>query len=305
VSNISTIIENYLFRPSKVGIIIALLLLPLSLIYCLIVWIKYQFARPVDQGIPVVSIGNLVVGGSGKTPFTIALTKHFKKSAIVLRGYGRKSQGLYLISDGQTILEDVYTSGDEAQMYAQMSDAIVIVSEKREEGIAKAKALGAKVVFLDDGYSKHAIKKLDILLHSNVQFALPFCLPSGAYREKLWAGKEALELTEEIDFKREVSVKNPTEKMVLVTAIAKPYRLDPFLPENVVAKHYFSDHYYFDKKELETILDQSGATSLLVTEKDDVKLTNFNLPLSVMELRLTINQEPIQTIKEYIVAKED
>jgi tetraacyldisaccharide 4'-kinase len=55
--------------------------------------------------IPIVSIGNLTVGGNGKTPFCIALAKDYSNIAIVLRGYGRKSHGLILVSDnGQNIV---------------------------------------------------------------------------------------------------------------------------------------------------------------------------------------------------------
>ena len=70
--------------------------------------------KKIDFGIPVISIGNLIVGGSGKTPFVIELTKDRENIAIVLRGYGRASKGLYIISDKGNILENVSISGDEA-----------------------------------------------------------------------------------------------------------------------------------------------------------------------------------------------
>jgi tetraacyldisaccharide 4'-kinase len=164
---------------------------------------------------------------------------------------------------------------------AKLPKSVIIVSEDRKKGIQKAKELGASFVLLDDGYSKHTIKKLDILI--DVATPNSFCLPSGPYREKLWRGKEVFFVKEGRDFQRKVSLKNPTQKMVLVTAIARPQRLDAFLPE-VVSKNYFPDHHSFVKKELEAILKNDKSDSLLVTYKDYVKVKSFGLPLSLLDL---------------------
>ena len=69
-----------------------------------------------DFGIPIISVGNLVVGGSGKTPFTIAIAKELKDVAIISRGYGRKSKGLIEVSRKGMILTDVEHSGDEPML---------------------------------------------------------------------------------------------------------------------------------------------------------------------------------------------
>lgn len=250
------------------------------------------------MGIPVISVGNLTLGGSGKTPLVTAFAHTFEGSAIVLRGYGRKSTGLHVVHDGTAILCDVQTSGDEAMIYAQkLSDTIVIVSEIRELGIQKAQALGAKQVFLDDAYSKHHIKKLDLLI--DVETPNQFCIPSGAYRERLWSSKKALLLKENVDFTRHVHVEKARNKMALVTAIARPERLDKYLPD-VVQKVYFEDHHFFTKEEVEAILNESGAESLLVTYKDLVKMSHFNLPLSLLDLEVEIDSDLIETVERYI-----
>ena len=98
-------------------------------------------------------------------------------------------------------------------------------------------------------------------------------------------------------FHRKVSIRNPTKKMVLVTAIARPERLDPYLPEGI-EKIYFEDHHFFTQGELEEILAQSGADSLLVTQKDFVKIAPYKLNLSVMELSITLDEMLIRTVKE-------
>ncbi|MFZ2888862.1 tetraacyldisaccharide 4'-kinase, partial [Sulfuricurvum sp.] len=247
--------EEYLYNPTFVQKILSILLLPISFLYCLGGSIRYHRSRPRNYGIAVVSVGNLIVGGSGKTPVVSELARYFKKPAIVLRGYGRQSRGMVVVKD-RDILCDTHISGDEAMVYAiNLSHAVVIVSEIRERGIAEAKAMGCDVVLLDDGYGKHGIEKLDIVI--DVPTPNPFCLPSGAYREMLWRGKKAIIMREGEHFRRHVQISNETAKMVLVTAIARPQRLDPFLPE-VIEKIYFEDHYYFTQGELEMIVERTG-----------------------------------------------
>lgn len=279
-------VESYLYNPDIFQKSLSFLFYPLSLLYCFVMWLRFKIAKPEDFGIEIISVGNLVVGGSGKTPFVTALAKHQKKAAIILRGYGRQSSGMIVVKEAEKILVDVGLSGDEAMIYAKkLPDAVVIVSEDRKIAINKAKEMGCEKIFLDDGYSKHTIKKLDILL--DVKTANKGCLPSGPYRERLWKGKHVLVLQEGIDFYRKTTLVDPTPKMSLVTAIARPQRLDPYLPD-VVRKHYFEDHHNFTKEELLEILHKDESESLLVTFKDYVKIENFGLPLSLLDLEMEL-----------------
>lgn len=294
--------ERYLYNPSLLQKIISVLLLPVSFLYCLGGSIRFRRSVPRNLGIPIVSVGNLTVGGSGKTPLVIELAKSFTKPAVVLRGYGRQSKGMVVVKD-RDILCDVTQSGDEAMVYAlSLPKAVVIACENRERGIAEAKAMGCDVVFLDDGYGKHSIQKLDIVI--DVPTPTPFCLPSGPYREMLWRGKQAIVVREGENFSRNVRIRNPQKSMVLVTAIARPERLDPYLPE-ITDKIYFEDHHLFTHKELETIVLQSGAQSMLVTLKDYVKISHFKLNLSVMELSLNLDETLIKQVKEYVDAAKN
>jgi len=180
-------VEEYLFYPKSLfQRILSFLLLPLTAIYCSIVLFK-RFQGEKNKfvsSIPIISIGNLTVGGNGKTPFCIALATKFKDVAIILRGYGRKSHGLILVSDQGQIMCDAMASGDEAMLYAKsLPQATVIVSEDRIEAIRFAKKRGVKIIFLDDGFSKSNIAKIDILMKPNPEPKNSFCLPSGPYRE--------------------------------------------------------------------------------------------------------------------------
>lgn len=296
-------VERYLFYPSSFfEYLLAFALLPLSFLYCVVVISKRIFAKAKKPPIPVISIGNLTVGGNGKTPFLIALAQEFEDIAIVLRGYKRESKGTILISQSGTILCDIKTSGDEAMLYAKMlPEACVIVSEDRLKGINLASQIGAKIVFLDDGFSKASIEKFDILLQAKPSPKLPFCLPSGAYREPPFFKKYAnLVLEEEKDFFREVAIENPTPHMLLVTAISKPQRLEAYLPKNIVGKQYFPDHYSFQKEELQELMQRHSASSILTTTKDAVKMENFGLNLSLLSLHVKINQNVKDEINTFL-----
>ena len=287
-------IEEYLFYPkSFLQFLLSFFLLPLTFIYCLIVITKRFFAKKIDFHIPIISIGNLTIGGNGKTPLTIELAKKVENCVIILRGYGRKSKGLLLISKNGKILCDVSQSGDEAMLYAKsLPNATVIVSEDRMRAIIYAKKLTCRAIFLDDAFSKAFIKKFDILIKPKNEPTLPFCLPSGAYREPKYLYNSAdLIVREDIDFKRVVKIKNPTKRMILITGISKPQRLDAYLPKNLIKKIYFEDHYFFTNDELQELMKKYNASSILTTQKDAVKMENFDLTLSILELNLEVKDE--------------
>jgi len=304
-------IEQYLFFPNILQKLLSISLLPLTLLYCIITTFKRVSAKPQYFGIPVISIGNLLVGGTGKTPVTIALAKEKKDVAIVLRGYGRASKGLFVISQNGRILEDVNTSGDEAMLLASsLPNATVIVSENRIEAILKAKELKCKVVFLDDGYGKHEIFKFDILLRPKDEPTNIFCLPSGGYRDsKMMYSFADCVLKEDVDFKRIVTFKNHEnliietlpKNTILVTAISKPYRLLEYLPQNIEMVS-FPDHYTFTQKDIDTILDKFPFSMIITTAKDMVKLKEFDIheKLLLMDLEVSVAEEVKEKVNTYI-----
>ena len=266
--------------------------MPLSFIYFLIVVFKKFTARKIDFGIKVISVGNLTLGGSGKTPLCVAIAKNFEGAFIILRGYKRKSKGMQVVARDGEILLDVAASGDEAMIYAtSLKNANVIVSEDRKIAINYAKKHGAKYILLDDCFSKFDIAKFDILVRPRPEPRLKFCLPSGAYRYPFSFYKfgDFVAIEGQTHF-RKSEILNKSEKMVLVTAIANPERLKPFFDE-CIARVFFPDHYDFSKDELEEILKRYGATSLLMTQKDYVKAKDFGLRVSLITLEVTLSEE--------------
>ena len=247
-----------------------------------------------------MSIGNLVAGGTGKTPFLIELLKRHPEAFVVSRGYGRKTKGVQVVSLRGECFLDAKRAGDEPLLIAKQSPrASVIVSENREKGILKAIELGAKAIFLDDGF-RFGYKKFDILLRPKLEPLFDFCLPSGAYREpKSLYAKSDITACEGVEYIRTVTVENPTPRMVLLTAIANPSRLDAYLPD-IVGKVTYKDHALFEEEALRAILEQHHATSLLVTQKDAIKMEGFALPLSVLVLTLWIEPTILEAVDRHL-----
>lgn len=275
----------------------------------LIILIKRAMAKPIDFGIPIISVGNIIVGGSGKTPVTINLASKYENVCIILRGYGRASKGLQIVSLNGKIQVDVKTSGDEAMLLANsLPKATIIVSEDRVKAILKAKELGCKIIFLDDGFSKYQISKFNILLRPKDEPTNIFCLPSGGYREpKGFYAQADIELLEGTDFKRVINIKKdgkifelPT-KTILITAISKPKRLLEYLPKDIKMIS-FPDHYSFTKEDISKIQEENKDFAIITTGKDFVKLKEFNIKnLYLMDLEIKISENVDFTLmEEYI-----
>ena len=298
---VSSFFERLFFKPNLLDWVLIFLFSPLSLFYASLMFLRRIFTIKKQYPLPIISIGNLTVGGSGKTPFVIALASRYQNIAIVSRGYGRESKGLVEVSRDGKILTDVLSSGDEPMLMAtSLPKASVIVSENREKAIELAIKNGAKIIFLDDGFNRVNIKKFEILLFPET-IKNYFTFPSGPFREFYFAKIFShLNLYENKDFKRIVKTINKTERMLLVTAISNPERLEPFLPQGIVAKFLLEDHAYFDESVLKEKMGEYDATSLLVTQKDEVKMKGFKLPLSVMKLKLEIKNNTLEKIDKYI-----
>lgn len=296
-------IDSYFYQPNFWQKCLSIALLPISVFYGVSATLRRVLGWAFgvrDFGVPIISVGNLVVGGSGKTPFIIEVAREFNDVAIISRGYKRQSKGLVVVSHRGEIVCKQAEAGDEAFLIAKsLPNTTVIVCKNRVKAIEEAINLGAKCIFLDDGF-RFAFKKLNILLKPKLSPYFPFVLPSGIYREMPYLYKYAdLLILEGRDYDREVFVSNPTQRMLLLTAIANPSRLEEYLPA-VVGKIFLSDHSRFDEEFLCTEIEKHSATSLLVTTKDEVKLQDMPFNLSVMRLKLRIDSEILRQIRDYI-----
>ncbi|HOM65802.1 MAG TPA: tetraacyldisaccharide 4'-kinase [Ignavibacteriales bacterium] len=155
--------------------ILAYILWPLSMIYSLIMNIRnFMFDKEIFKATKidkkVISIGNIHVGGTGKTPAVIYLVEYFQKfnfkPAVLSRGYKRKSKGYVLVSDGFCITKDVEKVGDEIYLTAKETNCAAAVCEKRVIGAKKLiEDTNPDVIILDDAFQHRWIKRdLDIVL---------------------------------------------------------------------------------------------------------------------------------------------
>jgi tetraacyldisaccharide 4'-kinase len=141
---------------------------------------------------PVVSVGNITLGGTGKTPVVMLIAGLLlgkqRRPAVVSRGYGRKNEGdILVVSDGQGVLQDARTGGDEPVLIgSKIPGAPVVVGRDRyRAALAAVRRFGADVVILDDGFQRVQLRRtVDIVL---VDALNPFgngrLFPAGILRE--------------------------------------------------------------------------------------------------------------------------
>ena len=169
--------------------VLVLLSVPYGIGAALSLW--FRALRPTRFDVPVVSVGNIVAGGAGKTPLTVYLARLLKgegrKVAIVSRGYGRRSRGAVVVSRGDGPLVKWRDAGDEPYMMALLTEGVsIVVSERRHMGVRLAvEELGADAILLDDAFQHVQLARdLDILA---VDAAAPVgnghLLPGGPLRE--------------------------------------------------------------------------------------------------------------------------
>lgn len=180
------------------------LLWPVSLLYWVVAWCRNFFynigffiTRRVS--VPVVSIGNLSIGGTGKTPAVIFIARHLLdlgyKVGVVSRGYGRRSSGTILVSDGERILANSDDAGDEPYLIAsQLTPVPVLVDEDRHRGAAiMIGRFEPDVLILDDAFQHRGLTRdCDIvLLDASSPLSDYHLFPYGVLREHFGALKRA------------------------------------------------------------------------------------------------------------------
>jgi tetraacyldisaccharide 4'-kinase len=245
---------------------------------------------------PVVSVGNLSVGGSGKTPFVLLLGDLLKERRvdfdILSRGYGRKTRGVALV-DPFGISRDF---GDEPLLMTRRLDVPVIVGEDRyQAGLFAEKKLGPQMHLLDDGFQHRALARdFDIVLVTPDD-ARDHLLPRGRLREPLvslqradavvltsGAAPEAFPLQGKLVWRvrRGILPKNIPERPVVFCGIARPQNFLAQLRTAGVepaAEAFFRDHHAYSERDVRELLElrkQSGAGGYITTEKDAVNLGN-------------------------------
>ena len=272
--------------------------------------------RTHRAGIPVISVGNITAGGTGKTPLVEAIVGTLQgagvRSAVLSRGYRRASSGTLTVSDGAAVLADADAAGDEpAQIARKHPGCVVVVDEDRARGakfIESAFRPGA--IVLDDGFQHRALRRdLDIVVLGPGREPL---LPAGNGREYesslrradfvvLAGGREKLpEPAERKPFARmlyeiekfEGAVPGTTVdprdlisgRFVAFCGIGNPGSFRGTLAARGLepaAFIDFPDHWRYDRDDLDRIAGaqrSAGAAYVVTTEKDSVRLSGRSMP---------------------------
>ena len=155
-----------------------------SLLYGCASGIHRAAVKGRDAGVPVISVGNITSGGTGKTPLVLKILDIIGPgAAVVMRGYGRKTRGIRTVNRPDSVIY-----GDEASMIKRKAPGCaVIVAENRLKGAVEARRAGAEAVVLDDGFQSYEIKRSAdiIVIDCTDPFGGGCLLPLGRLREPL------------------------------------------------------------------------------------------------------------------------
>jgi len=272
-----------------------------------------RILRPRTLQGPVISVGNVSTGGSGKTPFVILLGELFKARGmnfdVLSRGYERETRGVLLV-DPSGLPRDF---GDEPLLIARRLQVPVIVGEDRyAAGQFAESRFGAQIHLLDDGFQHRGLARdFDIVLVTP-EDARDRLLPAGRLREPLralqradavvltgGASPESFPLLGKTVWRarRGIIAQNVPARPVVFCGIARPQN---FLLQlraagiDTVAEAFFRDHHAYTEKDVRDLLQlrqRSEAGGFVTTEKDAVNLGGYLAalaPLAVVPVKMEL-----------------
>jgi tetraacyldisaccharide 4'-kinase len=276
------------------------LLSPLGTAYGLAGRIRRRLVRPLRLPVPVLCVGNLTVGGTGKTPLALALAERLiatgHRPHFLTRGYGGRSRGPQRVDAPRHDAADV---GDEALLLAKV--APTWVARDRARGARAAVRAGAGLLVMDDGFQNPAlVQDLPlIVIDGEVGFGNRRLLPAGPLRESVAAGLARASAVVLIGEDRTgVARLLPSALPVLLAELAYPPEADRFravrvvafagigrpdkffaglahVGAQVVAARAFADHHRYREVELQALASEAGrhgGARLVTTAKDHVRL---------------------------------
>ena len=281
---------------------------------------------------PVISVGNLAVGGRGKTPLVAAVVRELlrmgERPAILTRGYGRTSpeDGVVVVRDPQGIRSDLSRAGDEPLMLARAlpGAAVLVSSDRYLAGRLAEHAFAATVYVLDDGFQHLQLDRdIDLVLVGRDDVAHPVTLPSGRLREPLdtlVAADAVLAADDEVDlrtvgldlpfFRTRRSVHKPPVNGLPIFAVAAIAGPDRFFQDlralgcEIAGTMAFADHHAFSRKDVHRIVDaarQASAQAIVTTEKDYVRLRPWRpFAMPVECAALTMEPDPLSEFRSWL-----
>ena len=258
---------------------LSLCLFPLSLIIQLVIFFKKKFTKVYNFKIPVVCIGNIYVGGTGKTPLSILVSNELSnigKKPVIIRKFYREHKDEY------SLIKEHFN--------------YLILNSNRTGAIIEAQNKKFDTAILDDGFQDYKIKKdLSIICFNSNFEGNGFVIPAGPLRENLSSLKNAqiiiingyrnlkfekkiLEINNGIDiyyseYKAINYNKFNQKELLVITGIGNPENFLKLLNNHnlkVAKKYIFPDHYIFSKEEIDNFISEAkrNGYQIICTEKD-------------------------------------
>jgi len=282
----------------------SVLLLPITLITLIVIFFKKKLSIAIKFKLPIICVGNIYIGGTGKTPTSILLSKELTKlgkKPVILRKYYKNHK------DEHKLIKNGFKN--------------LILDKNRVEGVRKAEKEEYDSVILDDGLQDYKISKdLKIVCFNQKQLiGNGLVLPSGPLRENLNTLKNAniILINGKKDKNFEKLILSINLNLEIFYSQYKPYNLDEFRnkkllaiagignPENffqlleennlfIEKKLIFPDHYRFTKNEIQNIVEKAKIKNyqIVMTEKDYFKIKDFNIDkIGYLKVSLEIEEK--------------
>ena len=302
------------FWDKEIGLI-SILLLPFSLIVLFLIFLKRNFTKNNTFNIPVICVGNIYIGGTGKTPMSIFLSKELVRlglKPVIIRKFYKEH------TDEHDLIKNSFES--------------LILNSKRPAGIKEAIKSGYDVAVLDDGFQDYSIKKnLNIVcFNQNQLIGNGLVLPAGPLRESLESLTKAdiiivngqrdknfeekiLKINSDLKifysrYKAENLNEFKDKRLFALAGIGNPENFFQFIENNnliIEKKFIFPDHYKFSKSEIQSIISEAERCNceIVMTEKDYFKIKDFNLKnINYLKVSLVLDEQEnlFSMVKEII-----
>ena len=267
----------------------SIFLAPLSLLILIYVYLKKKITKSLKFEVPIICVGNIYIGGTGKTPTSLFIANELRKlgkNPVIVRKFYKGHV------DEHNLIKEKFND--------------LILDKNRVLAIKKAQKLGYDIIILDDGFQDRKIKKdLSIIcFNQNQLIGNGFVLPAGPLRESLAALKDAnvvlINGKKDDSFEKKILSINKNlyifysdyipanldefknKKLLAVAGIGNPENFFKMLEENkliVEKKVVYPDHYQFTTKEFENIVEEAEKRNLkiIMTEKDFFKIKDLEL----------------------------
>ena len=286
---------------SKKNSLLSFMLFPLSIFLQILIYLKKKITKKRKVSIPVICVGNIYLGGTGKTPLSIEIVKILeklnKKTAIIKKSYKDHEDEFKLISSNKVAL---------------------FKDSSRYNGINEAIKQKFDCVVLDDGFQDFSVSKnLNILCFNERQLiGNGMTLPSGPLRESLSSLKKCqiVVINGNVNIEFEKKIKNISNNISIYYSKYVPDNIESFKNKNLLAfagignpenffyllknnnlkikkKISFSDHYNYSLKELNKLIyfALNNGLQLITTEKDYFRISHFQLPqIEYLKVKLDI-----------------